>query len=134
MATVLDWQPVLVLSMTELSEMHAAGSSSLGEMLKSAGVEWGHLPVRDYGGLSGETAKAWPNLSSALHGHLDNGKGVLVHCHGGQDRSGMIALRLMVDRGEDPGAALRRLRAARPGAVETDEQHAWALRSRSSTA
>jgi hypothetical protein len=38
----------------------------------------------------------------------------------------MIALRLMVERGEPAEAALARLRAARPGAVETAEQLAWA--------
>lgn len=134
LAVVLRWEPVLVLSMTEISEMEAAGSASLGVRLVSAGIEWVHLPVRDYGGLSGENAAAWPVLSSRLHGHLNHGNGVLVHCNGGQGRSGMIALRLMVERGEDPGAALMRLRTARPGAVETDEQHAWALHSKRSPA
>ena len=134
LAAVLDWEPALVVSMTEASEMQAAGTSSLGEKLKSAGVQWVHLPVRDYGGLSDENAKTWPELSTALHRHLDRSEGVLVHCRGGQGRSGMIALRLMVERGEDPSVALKRLRAARPGAVETDEQCAWALRSKPSTA
>lgn len=134
LAAVLSWEPVLVLSMTEISEMEAAGSASLGGRLDCAGVEWVHLPVRDYGGLSGERAQAWPDLSCRLHDHLNTGKGVLVHCNGGQGRSGMIALRLMVERGEDPDTALRRLRTARPGAVETDEQHAWALHSKRSTA
>ncbi len=134
LAAVLSWEPLLVLSMTEISEMEAAGSASLGARLESAGIEWAHLPVRDFGGLNGENALTWPALSSRLHSHLDEGNGVLVHCNGGQGRSGMIALRLMVDRGEDPNAALRRLRTARPGAVETDEQHAWALHSKQSTA
>ena len=39
----------------------------------------------------------------------------------------MIALRLLVERGADPEAALKRLRAVRPGAVETDDQFAWAV-------
>jgi len=38
----------------------------------------------------------------------------------------MIALRLLVERGEDASSALARLRAARPRAVETDAQLAWA--------
>ena len=134
LAALLSWEPVLVLSMTEISEMEAAGSASLGARLESAGMDWVHLPVRDYGGLRSKHALAWPVLSSRLHGHLDEGNGVLVHCNGGQGRSGMIALRLMVERGEDPNVALRRLRTARPGAVETDEQHAWALHCKQSTA
>ena len=48
------------------------------------------------------------------------GKGrVLIHCMGGCGRSGMAALRLMIEAGEAPGAALERLRAVRPCAVET---------------
>ena len=38
----------------------------------------------------------------------------------------MIALRLMVERGEASSVAFERLRALRPGAVETDAQRAWA--------
>lgn len=132
--TILAWRPALVISMTEAAEMKAAGSALLGERLRSAGVEWVHLPVRDFGGLSRENAGAWPALSRALHDLLDDAKGVLVHCRGGQGRSGMIALRLMVERQEEPEAALKRLRAARSGAVETDEQLAWALQSERSSA
>jgi hypothetical protein len=38
----------------------------------------------------------------------------------------MIALRILVERGEGGEAALARLRSVRPGAVETPEQLAWA--------
>ncbi len=38
----------------------------------------------------------------------------------------MALLRLMVEAGEDPGAALSRLRAVRPCAVETAAQFDWA--------
>jgi hypothetical protein len=40
----------------------------------------------------------------------------------------MAALRLMVEAGEPPDTALGRLRAVRPGAVETEDQMAWARR------
>ncbi len=134
LAIALDWDPTLVLSMTELSEMEAVGSASLGDQLRQLGIDWFHLPVRDFAGLGRAEAKAWPELASAIHDNLDAGKGVLIHCRGGQGRTGMIALRLLVERGEEPDAALKRLRTARPGAVETDEQCTWALRSSSSTA
>jgi hypothetical protein len=41
----------------------------------------------------------------------------------------MAILRLMVESGEDPPAALARLRAVRPCAVETERQHCWATRA-----
>ena len=85
-----------------------------------------HLPIRDYSGQSGENVELWKNYSVQLHESLDAGGGVIAHCRGGIGRSGMIALRLMAERGEDPDQALERLRAVRPGAVETDEQRFWA--------
>ena len=50
----------------------------------------------------------------------------MIHCFGGCGRSGMAALRLMVEAGEDADEALERLRAVRPCAVETDAQLRWA--------
>ena len=67
-----------------------------------------------------------PNWRRGFTGHLARGEGLLLHCRGGQGRSGMIALRLLVERGEAPDAGLTRLRQARPGAVETAAQLAWA--------
>jgi len=58
---------------------------------------------------------------------LQTGGSVLVHCKGGCGRSGMAALRLMVEAGEDPHLAFARLRDVRPCAVETEAQLAWAV-------
>ena len=124
--TMAIWDPAVVISMTEREEMEAVGSWGLGELLAERGVKWMHLPIRDYSGPSGENVELWKNYSVQLHELLDAGGGVIAHCRGGIGRSGMIALRLMAERGEDPDQALERLRAVRPGAVETDEQRFWA--------
>ena len=50
-----------------------------------------------------------------LNGILDRGGSVLTHCYGGHGRSGMVTLRLMVERGEEPETALARIRTERPG-------------------
>ena len=126
LAVIRTWRPAIAASMTEQHEMDAAGSGDLGRELGDAGIEWVHFPIRDYGGPDGEGSSAWPDLSTRLHAALDGGNGVLLHCFGGIGRSGMIALRLLTERGRDGDQALAELRAIRPGAVETDEQLAWA--------
>ncbi|MEM8688044.1 MAG: protein-tyrosine phosphatase family protein [Pseudomonadota bacterium] len=126
LATIMAWDPSAVLSMTERDEMEEFGSWGLGALLAERGVKWMHLPIRDYSGPSGKNAEDWQALSPQLHETLDAGGGVILHCRGGIGRSGMIALRLMVERDVDPDQALDRLRAARPGAVETDAQRLWA--------
>lgn len=124
---IRDWGASVVVSMTETDEMARLGSADLGTACREAGIDWRHLPIRDFGGPEGESAAGWPLLSHDLHEILDHGGSILLHCRGGKGRSGMIALRLMVERGEDPDDALARLRQARPGAVETEAQLNWAV-------
>lgn len=122
LAVVLAWQPALVFTMVSAPELRLP----LGEDLAAAGVAWRHLPITDFGAPGPDTAALWPEASAAAHRVLADGGRVLAHCKGGCGRSGMAVMRLMVEAGEAPGAALSRLRAARPCAVETDEQREWA--------
>lgn len=126
-AAIAAWRADLVVSMTETAEMERLGAGALPVSLGSAGIAWAHLPIRDFGAPDGASGPAWPDLSRRLHAVLDRGGSVLLHCRGGLGRSGMVALRLLVERGEDGPSAVERLRAVRPGAVETDAQMAWAL-------
>lgn len=126
MRAVLAWRPDIVVSLTEMSEMARFGAASLPDRLAAAQVDWAHLPICDYDAPAHDDPR-WPALGAKLHGVLENDGGVLLHCFAGRGRSGAIALRLMVERGEDPSAALRRLRAVRSGAVETEAQRLWAI-------
>ena len=127
LADLAHLAPGLVLSMTPLAELAAHGAASLPDDLGQRGIGWLHLPVADFDTPDMAANALWPALSGAVHGQLASGGRVVVHCKGGCGRSGMAVLRLMVEAGEDAGAALARLRAARPCAVETDAQMAWAL-------
>ena len=124
LAEWLAWRPDAVLSMATGEEMARVGAGGLGAALAAAGVEWLHCPVADYG----VPDAGWDAVGAAVTARLAAGQRVLVHCMGGCGRSGAAVLRLMVDAGEAPEAALARLRAVRPCAVETEAQFAWAAR------
>ncbi|MFD1327170.1 phosphatase domain-containing putative toxin [Mycoplana ramosa] len=124
---IADWEANSVISMTDWVEMEARGCSDLGARLAERDIAWFHLPIRDFAGPGGLAEAKWPQYSAELHEILDRGGAVLAHCHGGHGRAGMVALRLLVERGEDPGIALRRIRAVRPGAVQTEGQYRWAV-------
>lgn len=123
-ATLLRWNPDAVISMTETVEMERHNMGDLGGLLQQAGVGWHHFPIRDFGAPSENNA--WSSLSFTLHEILNSGGAVLAHCYGGHGRSGMILLRVLVERGILPQKALEMLRDIRPGAVETDAQFQWA--------
>lgn len=123
---LLAFGPSLVISMTPLEEMRSWEAERLGADLKDHEISWRHLPIADFGAPGDEVRRAWPAVAKEAKAVLARGERVLAHCMGGCGRSGMVVLRLMVEAGETPEAALQRLRAVRPCAVETDDQFAWA--------
>jgi protein-tyrosine phosphatase len=122
---VLGWGPALVVTMATAGEL-AMGAASLPADLAATGVAWRHLPVADFAAESVELRRNWAGVSAEARAVLAGGGRVLFHCMGGCGRSGMAVLRLMVELGEEPAAALVRLRVARPCAIETGEQYRWA--------
>ncbi|MGL5446174.1 MAG: dual specificity protein phosphatase family protein [Rhabdaerophilum sp.] len=126
-ATIRDWGTAAVVSMTGFSEMVAKDVDDLAPLLAANGIAHFHFPIRDFGTPEQADAR-WPELAALLHARLDAGEAVLLHCMGGHGRSGMVALRLLVERGMDSEAALRLIRQARPGAVETAAQVNWGMK------
>ncbi len=123
---ILKWGAGLVLTMTEARELDYADAAGLGEDLDAAGVLWRHLPIGNMGAPEPEVEALWQDTSDTAHRVLQDGGRVLAHCYGGCGRSGMALLRLMVESGEAPEAALMRLRRVRPCAVQTEAQFNWA--------
>ena len=115
-----------VLTLTPLHELGQAGAADLPGLLAQRGVAWHYLPIADFGAPLPAQDADWRALSAQLHARLDRGETIAIHCRAGMGRTGMIALRLMCERGEDPQQALARLRACRPGTVERAAQFDWA--------
>ncbi|WP_299354964.1 protein phosphatase [uncultured Shimia sp.] len=125
---ILAWAPSLVLTMTEAAELARLGAESFADDLKTAGVDWVHLPIRDFGAPGASVQALWPSTSARVRAMLTDKGRVLAHCYGGCGRSGMALLRVMVEMGEEGPVALERLRQVRPCAVETEAQRRWAMR------
>ena len=126
LALIRAWVPGLVMTMTTRAELRSRGAGRFPDDLAASGITWRHLPVTDFGAGGPGLRDGWPEASAAAHSLLGQGGRVLAHCMGGCGRSGMALMRLMVEAGEPADHALARLRNARPCAVETEEQRAWA--------
>lgn len=93
LADLLAWGPGLALTMTTAEELVAKGADALPRDLGSAGMDWLHLPISDFGAPTGDTLQAWPDASARARGVLAGGGRVWVHCMGGCGRSGPVRWR-----------------------------------------
>lgn len=124
---LIEWKPAIVISLVSELELVAAGAARLSSDLVDAGCRWEHLPIIDFGVPDANFEAVWPEVSANVRRALMGGGRILVHCRGGCGRSGMVALRLMIELGEAADDALARLRVVRSCAVETEAQLTWAL-------
>lgn len=120
------WGAVAVLTLVEERELRELGISDIGEEVAARRMAWLHRPIRDFSTPDARFEAEWAETSRTLRAFIRRGGDVLIHCRGGLGRSGMVATRLLVECGVAPDEALARIRAARPGAVETAEQELWA--------
>jgi predicted protein tyrosine phosphatase len=113
------WGPDTVVTMITVDEFT---NPDLAANIANTTQQWMQAAVADFGAPESDFSDVIAHLLSALE---EDGR-VLIHCKGGQGRSGMLAMRLLVEQGEKPVTALKRIRDVRPGAVETKEQEIWA--------
>lgn len=121
---IVAWGAFAVLSLIGLDEMARLGVAHLGKQIDGRGLVWHHLPIDDFGVPDERFEVEWRQAGPTLHDHLTQGQSIVVHCRAGLGRSGLIAARLLIERGMAPHDAVRHVRQARPGAIETAGQEA----------
>lgn len=122
---IRDWGADMVITLLEPHEVVALHVNDLGKTIQASGMRWIHLPIQD-GSVPDEAFEAaWETRATAATELLEKGGKLVVHCRGGLGRAGMIAARLLVETGDEPEVAIRRVRAQRPGAIETRAQEGY---------
>lgn len=132
MRAIVDWGATTVVSLMEPHELPMLNIPGLGDAAEDAGLEWHHLPIPDVKVPDERFERLWTYSGHVLRGKLRSGEKIVLHCRGGLGRTGMIAARLAIEFGVPPDEALRGVREARTGTVETRAQEAYVLRQRAS--
>ncbi len=120
---VREWGATAVVSLITDQEIQDLKIKGLSKAVRDRHMEWLHLAIPDGNPPGSEFEDAWRVAGEAIRDRLRFGFDILVHCKGGLGRAGTVAARLLVELGERPDEAIRRVRAARSrNAIETQSQ------------
>jgi protein-tyrosine phosphatase len=115
-----EFKASVLVCLLEEHELTAVKIKQLPDEATQHGIEFWHFPIPDTGVPSDLEASA--DLVARIHGALENGETVVIHCMGGLGRTGTIAAACLVGLGENSEAAIHEVRSARPGAIENELQ------------
>ena len=104
----------------------------LSEAIQDRHMEWWHLPISDVSPPGPDFESGWRDVGEAIRDRLRMGFDVLIQSKGGLGRAWTVAARVLVELGDEPDDAIRKVRDARSGhAFETKEQERHVRRCKS---
>jgi len=93
--------------------------------VRSYPMEYFHLPIVDVHPPDGRFEELWKSAGPRLREILLDGGKILIHCRGGIGRTGTVAAQLLVELGMPHEKAIKAVRAARYGTIETRDQERY---------
>jgi ADP-ribosyl-[dinitrogen reductase] hydrolase len=118
------WGCTEVITLIEPWEFDELSVHELGASIAQRGWRWHHWPITDRGAPDDRFLARWFVEQESLRSRLRDGGRLVVHCKGGLGRAGTTAAMLLsMEHPEETVADLiTRVRATRPGAIETSAQ------------
>ena len=113
----------LVVTLLDFNEIEDLGIISFSTFLMDNGFNWIHCPIRDRSTCSDQ--KRIRTLLEDIKEVLKSDKSVLIHCHAGLGRTGLLAATFLVSMGLGAESAIKTIRETRPGSIETIEQEKY---------
>lgn len=124
------WQKsnvLMVITLLEEIEFHTLGVDPLVMELYATKIAWRHFPIRNMKPPKQDTVPYLENLVEEVASILANDSKVVIHCHAGLGRTGMVAATFLTSLGLKPEEAIATIRMHRPGSIETHPQEEFVL-------
>jgi ADP-ribosyl-[dinitrogen reductase] hydrolase len=121
------WGAAAIITLVEHHELASLKVERIGLEIQARHMAWYHLPIADVSVPCSRFEDQWQQHGEGLRSLLRHGFKLLVHCKGGLGRAGTISARLLAELGTSPSEAVAMVRAARPGAIETEAQRQHVL-------
>jgi len=121
---IKQWGAEILVSLLEDHEYSRVGVADFSRMVPT-GILHLKLPIKDMATPDEAWEWQWKSDGRIIRSVLRRSGKVCIHCIGGLGRTGMIAARLLVEFGVHPDRAIRIVREARPGTIQTDEQEEY---------
>ncbi|MFQ5659300.1 MAG: cyclin-dependent kinase inhibitor 3 family protein [Gammaproteobacteria bacterium] len=125
---ICDWGASALVTLMEKEEMEWLGVADLPDKAIQIGLEHYHLPIMDMDIPDEQFEYRWKTAGESLRKLLLSDQSIVIHCLAGLGRTGTVAARLLVELGAEPETAIRQIRMARPGTIQTIMQEAYLRR------
>lgn len=127
---IRDWGAQAIVNLMEEHEYDLLRIPDYVERVSSYPMTYFHLPIVDVHPPDKRFLRLWKSFGPKLRQILRDGGKILIHCRGGLGRTGTVAAQLLVELGMPHKDAVRLVRKARNGAIETSDQEKYVLQCR----
>ena len=113
---------VMVITLLEKVDHHKLDLVRLVRELQAERITWRHFPIPNMEPPMQDTVPYLENLVEEVASIFANDSKVVIHCHAGLGRTGLVAAILLTSFGMKPKEAIATIRMHRPGSIETHPQ------------
>ncbi|AOV09932.1 TPA: tyrosine-protein phosphatase [Klebsiella michiganensis] len=111
-----------VITMMTLAELSENQADALPSLCADLHMDWFHLPVQDSCAPEEPFEQAFAREKKSLLALVRSGGTLVIHCHGGSGRTGMMAAVLMLESGYQPAQVKKQVQLIRPKSLTSPVQ------------